>query len=538
MGDHQNGRALFLLDAPIMGKAGGQTSTEKFMKNKQEKIEIQPMKNGKPGKSALPGLCILDTILLLFLTVALTTLLAVTRVVPTRYLVVVGISGLILTGGIYILTRSHKSTKRQVAGTVLAFAFFAVAMVGCCFIIRTLNTIQQVANGTTEKSNISLYVLQDSPAETLDDIAGDTIGILSELDRSNTDAALQQVQEESGLELTTVECSGLQALADALLDGTVDGIVLNEAYLPIYEETDGYESFPSQLKPISTHQVEHAVNVGPINDDHIINLLISGSDTRDSVLDQRGRSDVNIIASINTDTHQILLISTPRDYFVPLDVGEADAYDKLTHAGIYGMDVLMGTLSNLYGIDLDYYFRVNFTGFVGIIDALGGVDVYSEYDFSAGNYDYHQGMNTLNGEAALVFARERHSFAQGDRQRGENQMAVIKAVLKKAMSPNILTDYFSILKSVENCIDTSLPYDVMADLVRRQLETGANWEIESYSVNGSDARSTTYSMNQELYVMIPDEATVQQAKEKLSALGNPIKKMKADSEISDSEPAA
>lgn len=465
------------------------------MKIKRETTENSFARESKPGKSGLPRLCLIDTALMVCITLVLTILLALTKVVPTLYLVVLVIVGLALTAAVYFLTRKQKNSKRQIAGTVLTAILLVGAVIGSYFIVRTVNTLQRVANAATETSTVSFYTLQDSSVETLEDMAGGTFGILAKLDRANTDAALQQVQETQGLALTTVEYDGLKALADALLDGSVDGIVLNEAYIPIYEETSGYEEFPSQLKMISTHEVEHVIESGTANEDHMINILISGSDTRSNVLDQRGRSDVNVIASINTETHQILLLSTPRDYFVPLDVGEPDAYDKLTHAGIYGMDVLMGTLSNLYGINLDYYFRLNFTGFVKIIDALGGVDVYSDYDFSSGDYEYHQGVNTLDGAAALAFARDRYSFAAGDRQRGANQMAVIEAVLKKAMSPSILKSYLSILDSVQGCIDTSVPYDVLADLVRQQLESGAAWNIESFSVNGSDAHSTTYSMN-------------------------------------------
>lgn len=491
-----------------------------------------------PDKHGLPRLCLVDTALVLCMTIILTILLATTKVIPMIYLVVLAVVGLLLTGAVYLLTRDPKHHKRQIGGTVLTILLLLGSLVGGYYIARTIHTLQRVASAATETSTVSFYTLQDSTAETLEDMAGETFGILSTLDRSNTEEALKQAREEYGIELATQEYDGLKALADALLDGSVDGIVLNEAYLPIYEETSGYEDFPSQLKAISTHKVEHVIESGAANDDHMINILISGSDTRSSVLDQRGRSDVNIIASINTETHQILLLSTPRDYFVPLAIGEPDAYDKLTHAGIYGMDVLMGTLSDLYGVDLDYYFRVNFTGFVSIIDALGGVDVYSDYDFSVGEYQYHQGMNTLDGAAALAFARERHAFAAGDRQRGDNQMAVIEAVLQKAMSPEILTSYLSILDSVQNCIDTSVPYDVMADLVRQQLQSGASWSIESFSVNGSDAHSTTYSMNQDLYVMIPDESTVQQAKEKLAALGNEVEGVAESTASEDSRPAA
>ncbi len=184
------------------------------------------------------------------------------------------------------------------------------------------------------------------------------------------------------------------------------------------------------------------------------------------------------------------------------------------------MDVLMGTLENLYDTQIDYYFRINFTGFTEIIDALGGIEVTSDYDFTAGGNEYHVGTNYLNGEEALAFARERYSFSDGDRQRGRNQMAVIEGVVQKAMSPSILTGYLGILESVQDCVDTSVPYDLIAEMVRLQLSENAQWEIESYSVNGSDASGYTYSMTQKLYVMMPDQATVQTAKEKLAGISS------------------
>lgn len=474
----------------------------------------------------LPRLCVVDVAVMLCATIGLAVVLATTHLVPVTYIIIQVVACLGITAIVFFLTKDRKKRKLRVAGTVIAVILLIVAVVAGYYITQTVNAVRRVADASVERSQVTFYAMQDNEAETLDDLANGMFGILQELDRANTDATLQQVEAEHGLTLNTIEYGSLIQLADALQDGEVDSIVLNEAYLTLYEETPGYEDFPAQLKAISTQQVEHVVETEPEPEQSsaapIINILISGSDTRESTIDQRGRSDVNIIASINTETHQILLLSTPRDYFVPLDVGVDDAYDKLTHAGIYGMDVLMGTLERLYGINIDYYFRINFTGFVDVIDALGGIEVYSDYDFDVGDYRYVQGMNALNGEEALAFARERHSFSEGDRQRGDNQMAVIEAVIQKALSPSILTGYLSILESVQDCIDTSVPYSVLSNLVREQLEDNAAWSIDSFSVNGSDARSNTYSMNQQLYVMIPDEATVQEAKQKLEALGNTV----------------
>ena len=450
---------------------------------------------------------------------------ATTGLAPVLYLVMALVVSLLLFGAVFGLMR-HNSKIGQGAGIALTILVVIACALAGAYLWCTVHTVKTISGTSSEQTRITTYVLQDSTVQSVEDLAGKNLGILSALDRTNTDTALEQMESEYGITLSTKEYDSLTELADGLNQNEVDAILLNEAYLDLYDETSGYETFPESLRAVLTQQIEHEVGAEQEQSaqlsDPIINILISGSDTRSNVIDQRGRSDVNIIASVNTQTHQILLISTPRDYFVPLDVGVEDAYDKLTHAGIYGMDVLMGTLENLYGIDLDYYFRLNFVGFEQVIDALGGVDVYSAYEFDSGDYHYQQGTNTLNGAQALAFVRNRYAFADGDRQRGKNQMAVVEGVLKKATSPSVLSNYLSILDSIQSCVDTNVPYDVISALVRQQLQDGATWNVESFSVNGSDSHSTTYSMNQDLYVMIPDEATVQEAKEKLAALGNTV----------------
>ena len=236
----------------------------------------------------------------------------------------------------------------------------------------------------------------------------------------------------------------------------------------------------------------------------------------------KSRSDVNIIATVNTDTHEILLVSTPRDYFVPLSIS-GGAPDKLTHAGIYGIDVCMDTLGMLYDIDINYYFRINFGGFVKVIDALGGITVNSDYDFDSKNilgYHFNKGENYVNGEQALIFARERYAFQEGDRQRGKNQMEVIRGVVKKALSPEILTSYSSILSSLDGCFGTNITYEEIAQILQQQLTNGGDWTIVSYSVNGTGATEKPYSMSQKAYVMVPDQSTVDKAKSLMEKVRN------------------
>lgn len=456
---------------------------------------------------------------------ALLVALVHSRMVPTVYFVIYAAVALLLVDAVFVLTKAKRERVKFAFGTAITALLGILCSFGGFYLTCTVQTIRAVSDISTRRATTSFYVSVDNPAQTLQGAADLTFGILAEDDRQNTDAVLEQISEKEGLEIKTKEYDSLIYLADGFHNGEIGGILLNNAYMDLYEDTPGYETFASELKIISTQTVERAVTVETAaKEDRVINILISGSDTRSSIIDENGRSDVNIIVSINTDTHELLMLSTPRDYFVALDIPQENAYDKLTHAGVYGMDVLTGTLGNLYGIDIDYFFRLNFTGFVKIIDALGGVDVRSAYEFDSGDYHYVEGINHLNGEAALDFAHNRYAFAEGDRQRGSNQMAVMRAALNKAMSPAILSSYLSILDSVRDCVYTNIPYDVLADLVRQQLEDPQEWRIISFSVNGSDATSTTYSIDRPLYVMIPDPIKITQAQQKLEDIGNDVGK--------------
>ena len=253
-------------------------------------------------------------------------------------------------------------------------------------------------------------------------------------------------------------------------------------------------------------------------------VYLSGVDNRGE-LTEDARSDVNILAVVNPVTKRVALVNTPRDYYV--DLAGTDSKDKLTHAGLYGVETSMATLGDLYGIEVDHYVRINFAGFIDIVDALGGIDVYCDEAFtsvgSPGYYDptdFEEGWNHLDGAAALAFARERHAFATGDIQRGINQMKVIDAMLDKIKSPALLTSYSRLLAAVSDNFVTSLSSNQITALVRMQLSDFAAWDIENYSVTGSSSSSThCYSaQGQKLYVMKPDEDSVAGAQELIQSV--------------------
>lgn len=231
------------------------------------------------------------------------------------------------------------------------------------------------------------------------------------------------------------------------------------------------------------------------------------------------RSDVNLLLAVNPNTHQILMVSTPRDFYVPLSIS-GGAKDKLTHAGLYGTQCSADTLSMLYDIPIDYYFRVNFSGFEAIIDRLGGIDVWTDYDFTVEPIKHYvKGENHLTGLESLAFVRERHAFAAGDRVRGIHQMAAAKAVFEKATAEEILKTYEELATDLKDFYETTMPYETLKDLIEAQLAEKNTWDIKSYSADGRGASGVTYSGGSKaLSVIEPNYDTVHEGTRLMKAV--------------------
>lgn len=427
--------------------------------------------------------------------------------------------------GLLVLTGWKKKKKgliKRVIACILAVIMIVGSFMGYQYLNTANETIESVSGITVEKESISVYVLKDDLAESIQDTAGYRYGILAETDRENTDQMLEEVKKETETDVTPSEYTDQFALADALKNGEVQAIILNDAYVSLYEDEEDYSWFADGTKVLKTTVNEQQLDLSDANEEmpESFIMYISGIDTYGGVT-ERSRSDVNIMAVINRNTHKILLVSTPRDYYVPLSIS-GGAKDKLTHAGIYGVDVSMETLELLYGVDIDYFFRLNFSGFIDMIDALGGIDVYSEKEFTVDPIaTYHVGYNHLDGLEALAFARERYSFSEGDFQRGRNQMAVIQAVVEKCTSRALLNNYSDVMKSMEGCFQTSLTDGDIKELVKEQLENPSGWDISSIDVTGTGSRQTTYSMpGRSASVVIPDMDSVESAKTEIQKVLN------------------
>lgn len=305
---------------------------------------------------------------------------------------------------------------------------------------------------------------------------------------------------------------------DGLKNGEVGAIVSNSADIGIVGDDSNYAWVNDGLRQIASFTYETGRTITQVAADipeegsNSFIMYLSGIDTYGGT-SAVSRSDVNILAVVNTETKNILLLSTPRDYYIGYSA-TGGAKDKLTHAGIYGIDASIDALEQLYGIDVNYYLRVNFTGFTQIIDALGGVDVNSDYEFTARGTQIHQGSNHLTGEQALSFARERYSFVDGDFQRGRNQMEVVRAVIQKAASSSLLANYMDVMSAVAGSFETNMPQEEISRLVKMQLSDMASWNITSYTAVGQVSSAETYSMpGVMLSVVLPDENSVTEAKD-------------------------
>ena len=478
-------------------------------------------------KRNIPGWVV--TLLLVVISGVFIRGLVSSRLLPGRYLLLIALGLLVSVGGVLALTWNFDAKRRFLPGVTLAVLLAAGLLLGSSLVGRGVTAVEQIVKPTVEVADVGVYVRKDDPAQSIVETAGYTFGILREQDRENTDEALRELAAQLGETLIVIEYPGLAELLDSLLTThETQAIVLNSAFVGLFSDMEGHETAETEIREVHIQRVETVIertgeeaaeeNNGANTAGPVFSVYLSGIDSRSGLI-AKSRSDVNIIATVNTETRQVLLVSTPRDYYVPLPISNGQP-DKLTHAGIYGIDVSMGALEMLYETEIDYYFRVNFSGFEQIIDALGGIVVDSEVAFSSGGYEFTKGPNSLSGAEALAFARERKAFASGDRQRGKNQMAVIQGVIHKALSPALLKNFNSVLTGIAGSFEGSMPYEVLAGLVRDQLSQGGSWNVVSYSVDGTGASKKPYSLSTNAYVMIPDYDTVQTAMDLMDQVKN------------------
>ena len=413
--------------------------------------------------------------------------------------------------------------KKGIAGKIYSLVLVCVLALGTFNIAEANNMLSMITGGNVRVDKMAVAVRADDPAETIEDAMDYNFGVQFQQGGDNIQTAVTKLQEELGTTLEVTECDSVQDQAQALINGQVDAIIYNEAYTELMEGS--VDDFTHNTKIIYEMSIETKLDLGIGTDSSLTNepftVYISGIDTYGEVT-ETSRSDVNIIAVVNPKTHQILLITTPRDSYVPLygpssQIPEYSqgSLDKLTHAGVYGIETSMETLGKLYDTDINYYVRLNFTSLIDIVDILGGIDVDSEFAFTTGDesgavVEVHEGTNHFDGKQALAFSRERHALEDGDNQRGKNQQAVITAMLKKVISPTMLLRASTLMNQVSKDVEMNVTQSQLNALIRNQLRTNADWTIQSVALSGEGGQDYCYSApDQLLYVMYPDETELQ-----------------------------
>ena len=474
-----------------------------------------------------------------FGTISMIALLACSLVLFARLLatdMLVGKNVFLLLVGLLVLNAVsviiQTPLRRDKTGKLICAIAATLASLGMLWIMSGVgsaeSTLARITGHFVETDVIAVIVTADDPARDIGDTAGYTYGYADHLDISNTNELIAHLDESLG-GLDTSPCGSLTDLVDALYDDKVGAIILNKGYISLLEEKDDYSDFSQQTRIIYEHTITHEIDLPSIAGDVTSPFIVycSGIDARDSDLSVKSRSDTNILAVVNPSTRQILLLNTPRDYYLPLAFnGEMD---KLTHAGMYGIKESMDVLDLLYGTETSYYVRVNFNGLVDIVDALGGITVESPMEFTTNTmeipdesgdgfiqtyYSFPEGKVHLSGREALAFSRERYSFVDGDNQRGKNQMTVIEGIVDRATSPAVLSNFQGLLNAVSDSFVTNMDYDQILKLVRMQQKSSQDWNITTYAVTGGDGDPTQYTYTcGYAWVMWPDYESVNTAKE-------------------------
>lgn len=444
------------------------------------------------------------------------------NMLPNLYVGIVAVLLLAFWG--LILASQLLSKKNAITGKVLSCIISVLLIIGAYFFFKTSGMISEISGGNYKLDNVVVAVMADDKAETIQDASDYSFGVQYSMKGEQIKETVTAINEELGSEIKTVEFDNLAEQAQALHDGDVDAIIYNEGYTGILEEA--FEGYSDNTRVIYQHSIkmelEDTSSDVEVKDD-TFTVYISGIDVFGAI-ETNSRSDVNILAVVNPTSHQILLINTPRDYYVEIPDISGGQKDKLTHAGIYGVDASMRTLEELYDTEIDFYARVNFTSLIQIVDALGGIEVESEYAFTTSSdsglvMDVQQGTNYFNGEQALAFSRERQNIDGGDNQRGKNQQAVITAMIKKMISPAILTGANGIINSVSGNVDTNMSAEQIQELIKTQLSDGASWTITSMSATGTGDEQYCYSYaGSPLYVMQPDQESVDAIKQAIDAV--------------------
>lgn len=444
------------------------------------------------------------------------------NVLPTHYFIIVFAFVLIIAGSCsFILWHKNTKVALKIPFNIIAITFSSFYLVGSGYILQVSGFLNDLKPQEYLSEQYFVIVKNDSKFQDITELDNRTVGTFDEGIEIYQDA-ITKLNDVVHTHLKTI--NSIRSMTDNLLSNDLDAVYLSAVHQSIIDEEDS--KFSENTRIIYTIDVKVKIDTSEIHPNLNVTsspftIYISGNDAYGKLSD-RGRSDVNMLVTVNPNTHKILLTSIPRDYYVQLH-GTTGTRDKLTHAGMYGIQMSIDTIEDVFDINIDYYVKLNFSALEKIIDTIGGVDIYSEYEFVPWTnraITIPAGTTRMNGAMALAFARERHHYEDGDIQRIKNQQAVLTAIFEKiSHSPVLLTKYSDILSTVTNHLETNFSKNEISELIKLQLDEMPSWQITQYNVDGTGLLAATYSMGEEqLFVMEPDLATIQTAHDKITAI--------------------
>lgn len=450
------------------------------------------------------------------------------NVLPSKFLFPLTI-GVVVLDAIFILLLVYfsKNVVSKIICIVLTLFICVASCMGGYYISKTQGALSNITNVAKHaKNTVSVIVKESSSIKDKSQLNGVSVGSLR-LNEQGSKKALKELSNE-GIVLNQTEYDSMTALLEAFYNGEVDSIIINESSRSQILDMEAYSNFDSNTRVVyqTSYKVKNNDSATSVSDitSKPFNVLISGSDTRGG-FDENGRSDVIMVATVNPRTHTILLTSVPRDFYVTTacDAGDGcmqGALDKITHTGIHGTNTTKRTVEQLLGIEINYTFKVGFDTVTELVDVLGGVDVYVEPGYATTNslYSVHEGINHLNAEQALAFARDRYSYTEGDRQRTKNQQQVLMGIVKEVTKPSVITNYAAIMDTMANTFSTTMSNEEITDLIKYQLNNNPTWKMEQYMVDGTGDTLMCAELGDAASVMVPDQSTVKIAKDKINAV--------------------
>ena len=487
----------------------------------------------KEQNKVLRGIGIVLSILLVVASFYLLYQLIKINVLPTKLLFLITII-FVLLDAIFALLLCYYT--RAVVSKIICVVVTLVLVFGSCmggyYISKTGSLLTNITNVTKHaKNTVSVVVKQSSDIKNKSQLNGLSVGTLRTIGTQGSSKALKELSKD-GIVMNQSEYDSLSAMLEAFYNGEVDSIIINESSRSQILDMESYADFDNNTRVVyqTSYKVENTDKANAVTDitSKPFNVLISGSDTRGG-FDENGRSDVIMVATVNPKTSTVLLTSVPRDFYVTTACDAADgcmqgALDKITHTGIHGTNTTKRTVEQLLGIEINYTFKVGFDAVTELVDAVGGVDVtvapgYAVDHFACMyNLSVHEGVNHLNGEQALAFARERYAYTEGDRQRTKNQQLVLMGIVDKITSPSIVQNYASIMDAMSNTFSTTMSSSEISDLIKYQINNNLKWKMEQYMVDGTGDTLMCAELGDAASVMVPDQSTVKLAKDKINAV--------------------